>query len=230
MAARPQRSCRLGGRPRGVQRDDLDPQVVERATGEPARPQVWGPNWYRTADDTILHNDRRASALTGRRQPHCRTDRHLRRRPAYRRWLSPATGVPGSRVLRRWVARLSSELTADACTSSPTTVDCPALVRSCLPSLTRTGPSPVVWKRLWVGSGVTFSRLASYVPRPSEPGGRISFGHLNDKHGTELTKPIEVRHRAAERQPNCSHAGFSFACRSRSRRDLIAEDDAPKAL
>lgn len=30
-------------------------EIIERATGEPARTQVWGPNWYRTPDDKVLH-------------------------------------------------------------------------------------------------------------------------------------------------------------------------------
>lgn len=29
--------------------------IVEEATGEPARTQVWGPNWYQTLDGEVLH-------------------------------------------------------------------------------------------------------------------------------------------------------------------------------
>ena len=29
--------------------------IIEEATGEPARTQVWGPNWYQTLDGEVLH-------------------------------------------------------------------------------------------------------------------------------------------------------------------------------
>jgi alkylated DNA nucleotide flippase Atl1 len=29
--------------------------MIEQATGEPARTQVWGPNWYQTSDGEVLH-------------------------------------------------------------------------------------------------------------------------------------------------------------------------------
>jgi hypothetical protein len=47
-------------------------QVIESATGLPARTQVWGPNWYQSLDGTVIHKI--ADALPNARTGHGRFD------------------------------------------------------------------------------------------------------------------------------------------------------------